>query len=380
MQRRNFLKSAAILSTAGFITPVLASSSKSSVVEHSSSDGRRRFILTNTYHLVAPEGSEGVVKLWIPLPEDTQFQRVSKLNFTGSFKDAYISSNNSYGAKTLFATWPDAKDSMTMTVELDIETLDWEPLKSGALTHYRTPTQIHYPADVERYLLPTKHMPINGIVKQTADKIVGSETEPLKQARLIYLWVSANMFRDNSVIGCGTGDVASILESGKLGGKCTDINSVFVALMRAVGIPAREMFGIRLGQAIKMGHYSKKAFGSADDKGAADVSGGQHCRAMFYLAGYGWLPADPADVTKMRLTEKKEHSDPAVQAVNDYLFGNWEMNWVGFNYGRDFDLFPEAEQTPLNNFGYPYAEVDGDPVNYYEPKVFAYDYQSTEQR
>ncbi|MCU8001642.1 MULTISPECIES: transglutaminase-like domain-containing protein [unclassified Shewanella] len=380
MQRRNFLKSAAILSTAGFITPVLASSSKSSVVEHGSSDGRRRFTLINTYHFIAPEGSEGVVKLWIPLPEDTQFQLVSQLNFTGSFKDAYISSNNSYGAKTLFATWPDAKANMTITVELDIETIDWEPVKSGALTHYRTPEQIHYPADVERYLLPTKHMPLNGIVKQTADKIVGSETEPLKQARLIYLWVSANMFRDNSVIGCGTGDVASILESGKLGGKCTDINSVFVALMRAVGIPAREMFGIRLGQAIKMGEYSKKAFGSADDKGVADVSGGQHCRAMFYLAGYGWLPADPADVTKMRLTEKKEHNDPAVQAVNDYLFGNWEMNWVGFNYGRDFDLFPTAEQTPLNNFGYPYAEVDGDPVNYYEPKVFAYDYQSTEQR
>ncbi|PTA50912.1 hypothetical protein C9I43_10510 [Shewanella morhuae] len=380
MQRRNFLKSAAILSTAGFITPVLASSSLPSVVEHSSADGRRRFTLINTYHLVAPEGSEGVVKLWIPLPEDTQFQWVRKLSFTGSFKDAYITSNNRYGAKTLFATWPDAKSSMTMTVELDIETLDWEPVKSGALVHYRTPTEISYPADVEHYLLPTKHMPINGIVKLTADKIVGSETDPLKQARLIYLWVSANMFRDNSVIGCGTGDVASILASGILGGKCTDINSVFVALMRAVGIPAREMFGIRLGQAIKMGQYSKKAFGSADDKGVADVSGGQHCRAMFYLAGYGWLPADPADVTKMRLTEKKEHSDPAVQAVNDYLFGNWEMNWIGFNYGRDFDLFPEAEQTPLNNFGYPYAEVDGDPVNYYEPKVFAYDYQSTEQR
>lgn len=82
----------------------------------------------------------------------------------------------------------------------------------------------------------------------------------------------------------------------------------------------------------------------------------------------------------MRLTEKKEHSDPAVQAVNDYLFGNWEMNWVGFNYGRDFDLSPEAEQAPINNFGYPYAEVDGDPLNYYEPKIFAYDYQSKEQR
>lgn len=379
MQRRDFLKTAALLSTAAAITPVLASA-KSSAIELPSSGGRRRFSLINAYNLVAPYGSEGVVNLWIPLPEETAFQQIRKLDFNGTYQDAYISTNNAYGAKTLFATWPDAKGKMTITVELVIETEDWEPIKGGELTHYRTPTELHYPADVALYLQPTKHMPIDGIVKQTADKIVAGETDPLKKARLIYNWVSANMFRDNNVIGCGTGDVATILESGKLGGKCTDINSVFVALMRAVGVPAREMFGIRLGQAVKMGQYSKKAFGSADDKGVADVTGGQHCRAMFYLAGYGWLPADPADVTKMRLTENKEHSDPAVQAVNDYLFGNWEMNWVGFNYGRDFDLFPAAEQTPLNNFGYPYAEVDGDPVNYYEPKVFAYDYKSSEQR
>lgn len=379
MQRRNFLKTAALLSTAAAIIPVVTSA-KSSTLEGPSLGGRRRFTLVNTYNLTAPYGSEGVVNLWIPLPEETTFQQIRRLDFNGTYQDAYISSNNVYGAKTLFATWPDVKGKMTITVELVIETEDWEPVNRGELSHYRTSTPLQYPADVALYLQPTKHMPIDGIVKQTADKIVAGETDPLQKARLIYNWVSANMFRDNSVIGCGSGDVAAILESGKLGGKCTDINSVFVALMRAVGIPAREMFGIRLGQAIKMGQYSKKAFGSADDKGVADVTAGQHCRAMFYLAGYGWLPADPADVTKMRLTENKEHSDPAVQAVNDYLFGNWEMNWVGFNYGRDFDLFPTAEQTPLNNFGYPYAEVDGDPVNYYEPKVFAYDYKSSEQR
>lgn len=378
MQRRDFLKSAAVLSTVGAISPVFAAS-KHQEVELASCAGRRRFNLINRYDVVAPEGSEGVVKLWVPLPENTQFQQVIKLHFNGNYHDAFITADNSYGAKTLFVTWPDAKAKMSMIVEMVIETLDWEPIKNGELAHYRTPKEIHYPADVERYLLATKHMPIDGIVKATADKIVGNEQEPLKQARLVYNWVSANMFRDNSVMGCGTGDVATILESGKLGGKCTDINSVFVALMRAIGIPAREMFGIRLGQAIKMGQYSKTAFGSADDKGVANESGGQHCRAMFYLAGYGWLPADPADVTKMRLTENKAHTDAAVQTVNDYLFGNWEMNWVGFNFGRDFDLSPIAEQTPLNNFGYPYAEVDGDPVNYYEPKVFAYEYLSSEQ-
>lgn len=378
MKRRSFLKSAAILSTAGLITPAIATATTTKVNEQCSTDGRRRFTLTQTYHVKAPEGSSGVVKLWIPVPEETHFQQLRKLTFNGNYQDAYITADNSYGAKTLFATWPNANGKMEMSVEIVIETLDWEPEQNGDLKAYRMPTKISYPIEVQRYLLATTHMPITGIVKQTADKIVGTETDPLKKAHLIYNWVSAHMFRDNSVIGCGTGDVATILESGKLGGKCTDINSVFVALCRAVGIPAREMFGVRLGKSIKLNKYSKTAFGSSDAEGLSNVSGGQHCRAMFYLAGYGWLPADPADVTKMRLTEKKEHSDANVQAVNDYLFGNWEMNWVGFNYGRDFDLSPDAEQTPINNFGYPYAEVDGDPVNYYEPKVFAYDYQSQE--
>ncbi|SQI43167.1 Transglutaminase-like superfamily [Leminorella richardii] len=380
MKRRSFLKGAALLSTAGLVSPVMANGISSTQHESKSTDGRRRFTLTQSYHLVPPEGSSGVVKLWIPVVEDTPFQRLLDLKFSGSYQDAFITTNNHYGAKTLFATWPDAKGKMEMTVEMVIETLDWEPLKNNALAHWRAPKEVQFPIDVEYYLRPTAHMPITGIVKETSDKIVGQETDPLKKARLIYNWVSANMFRDNNVIGCGTGDVATILESGKLGGKCTDINSVFVALARAAGIPAREMFGIRLGKAVKLEQYSKTAFGSADDKGLSNVSGGQHCRAMFYLAGFGWLPADPADVTKMRLTEKKEHSDAAVQAVNDYLFGNWEMNWVGFNVGRDFDLFPVAEQAPINNFGYPYAEVDGDPVNYYDPKAFSYDYRSVEQR
>ena len=375
MKRRNFLKSTAIIPALGLIGAVKTVIAQEQTNVQSS---RRQFKLIQTYDLKAPQGSDGVLKLWIPVPEDTHFQQLRSMKFNGNYQDASVTANNSYAAKTLFATWPNAKGKPTMTVEMVIETQDWEPMKNGALKNYKAPKKISYPADVERYLKPTAHMPVDGIVKQTADRIVGKETDPLKKARLIYNWVSANMFRDNDVIGCGSGDVAAILKNNQMGGKCTDINSVFVALSRAVGIPAREMFGIRLGKAIKMAPYSKTAFGSADSNGVANVSGGQHCRAMFYLAGFGWVPADPADVTKMRLTEKKQHSDPAVQAVNDYLFGNWEMNWVGFNYGRDFDLSPAADQAPINNFGYPYAEVDGDPLNYYEPKVFAYDYLSTE--
>ena len=374
MERRSFIKTVAVGSCAGLLLP---SAATAGTVEFPQ-DGYRYFELTLVHRLVAPEGSDGVARLWIPLPEDDVFQRIRRISFNGNYRDAYITANNAYGAKTLFAEWPDAKNKPELTVTLEFLTLDWEPGRNGLLKNYRAPAVIQYPREVQPYLAASTHIQLDGIVKQTADRIVGSETDPLKKARLIHDWVSENMTRDESIVGCGTGDVKATLESGRLYGKCTDINSVFVALARTSGIPARELYGIRLGRSIKLDRYTKTALGTADDKGFYNASRGQHCRAVFYLAGFGWIPCDPADVTKMRLTEKMEHGNPDVQAVNDYLFGNWEMNWLGFNYGRDFDLFPTPEQTPMNTFGYPYAEVDGDPFNYYDPQGFSYEYSSRE--
>lgn len=331
---------------------------------------------TQNYDLVAPKGSSGETKLWIPLPGNTEYQDVKSLEFEGNYQNAFITENNQYGAKTLFATWDAKAEKRELKIKLVVETRDREPMLQKALENYQAPEKIIYGVDVQPYLQATDHIKIDGIVKEFADKIVGSEKNPLEQARLIHNWIVANMERDNSVLGCGDGDVEKILTSGKLSGKCTDINSVFVALARAVGIPAREVFGIRLGQAIKMGAYSKGAFGSADENGIANVSGGQHCRAEFYLAGFGWVPVDSADVAKMRLAENKSVQDADTQAVSKYLFGNWEMNWMGFNHARDFDLYPQPDLAPLNNFGYPYAEIGGDPLNSFDPKEFKYEYIS----
>ncbi|MDA3979409.1 transglutaminase-like domain-containing protein [Gallibacterium sp. AGMB14963] len=332
---------------------------------------------TNSYDLVAPKGAVGETNLWVPLPFNSDYQTLKSIEFEGNYRNAYITENNQYGAKTLYASWGEKADKRILKVKMVIETKDREPMVTGALKDYKMPEKINYSVDVQPYLKATPHIKIDGIVKQFADKIVGNEKNPLKKAELIHQWIVNNMERDNSVLGCGDGDVEKILTTGVLKGKCTDINSVFVALARASGIPAREIFGIRLGAAPKMEKYSKKAFGSAKD-GVANEDGGQHCRAEFYLAGFGWVPVDSADVAKMRLTEKKSVEDPATQAVAKYLFGNWEANWVGFNHARDFDLYPAPELKPINNFGYPYAEIGGDPLNSYNPKEFGYEFISKE--
>lgn len=378
MNRRSFLLSSALISASStVIIPMLRTAHATTT---SNKPQVRRFLVRQQYQLKPPTGSQGAMNLWIPVPEDAApFQQLRRIRWTSNAQDSYLSSDNIFGAKALLARWDDCQQPMSLELEMLIQTQNWEPAKEGLLAHYQAPAQIDYPAQLAPYLRSSRHIQIDGIVKEYADRIVGKETNPLKQAHLIYNWVTENMERDNSVIGCGVGDVGEILTSGKLYGKCTDMSSVFVALARAAGIPAREMFGIRLGRPDALDPYSSSAFGSADSNGKANITGAQHCRAQFYLAGFGWVPCDPADVTKMRLAEGKKHHDADVQTVNEYLFGNWDMNWVGFNYGRDFQLNPPTEIGELNNFGYPYAEADGDPLDYYDAANFSYEYWSEEQ-
>lgn len=358
-------------------TALLAAMSSQAQTLSNQNTTSHTYEFTQTYDLQVPKGSTGDTKLWVPLPFSNDYQTVKSIEFNGNYQQAYITENNQYGAKTLYATWDKNAQKRDLKVKLMVETKDREPMKQGLLKDYQAPEKIEYSVDVQQYLKPTQHIKTDGIVKQYAQKIIGNENNPLKKAQLIHQWIVNNMERDNTVLGCGDGDVEKILTTGILKGKCTDINSVFVALARAANIPAREVFGIRLGQALKMGEYSKTAFGGAKDK-IANENSGQHCRAEFYLAGFGWVPVDSADVAKYRLTEKKAVKDKDTQAVSQYLFGNWEANWMGFNHARDFTLYPVPELAPINNFGYPYAEVDGDPLNSFDAKEFGYEFISKE--
>src|SRR5690625_7298741 len=114
----------------------------------------------------------------------------------------------------------------------------------------------------------------------------------------------------------------------------------------------------------------------ADDQEQAQNTDWQHCRAQFWLHDIGWVPCDPADVTKMRVAENKKHDDPAVQAVNEDLLGNWGMNWVGFSCGRATVSTPPPEVKPLINCGSPHADAEGDPSHYYDFAHFSSNYTS----
>ena len=116
--------------------------------------------------------------------------------------------------------------------------------------------------------------------------------------RKIYDWIVANTYREPKVRGCGVGDIKTMLETGNFGGKCGDINGLFVGLCRAVGIPARDIYGIRL---VPSPSATSELGGNP-----ANLQSAQHCRAEVYLKRHGWVAMDPADVGKVMRPETPE--------------------------------------------------------------------------
>jgi hypothetical protein len=108
------------------------------------------------------------------------------------------------------------------------------------------------------------------------------------------------------------------------------------------------------------------------------VEKAQHCRAEVFLAGFGWVPMDPADVRKVMLEEPPGNLDRAdlkVQSVEHRLFGSWEMNWMAYNYGQDVVL-PGSSGPPLHFFMYPQAETDEGRLDSLDPVNFHYEITS----
>lgn len=228
-------------------------------------------------------------------------------------------------------------------------------------------------SSLRQWLAPTSYKPTDGIVLKTVEQIVAGARTDKEKARRIYDWIIVNTYREPKVRGCGLGDIRFMLESGDLGGKCADLNGLFVGLCRAAGIPARDNFGLRV---------APSAFGYRELSGnPAKLEGAQHCRAEVYLHGHGWVAADPADVAKVMRQETgewtKDADHPIVAPVRNALFGRWEGNWIAYNAASDVQL-PGSSGKPLPFLMYPQAESGGHRHDPLDAEKFVYKIRARE--
>lgn len=309
---------------------------------------------------VSVANADGPIRLWLPLalPRPAQYQRTLSQKWTGNAAKVELSGDPASAAPMLIADWPagstDPSLALTMVVTV--------PREHRVLLERPQPIR-DVDERVDAYLRPTRWIPITGIVKDTAEKIVRGHATPLTRARAIYDWIVDNTFRDPTVQGCGLGDIRWMLESGSLSGKCADLNGLFVGLCRSVKLPARDLFGLRIAASERF-----QSLGKNDD-----VTASQHCRAEVWVDEFGWIPVDPADVRKVVLEEEPigTVASPQARFARAQFFGSWEMNWMAFNDAHDVTL-PGSTGPLLPFLMYPQAEVGGVRRNSLDPASFTY--------
>jgi transglutaminase-like putative cysteine protease len=311
----------------------------------------------------------GAVRVWLPVPltANTDYFKREPDSWTGNFKTVRSVQYDKYGTGMVYADWPAGEKAPVLELKSRFMTQD----RQVDLSKKPDSSIKEDKAVLDYFRKPSKLIRTDGIVASTSRGIVAGKKTEVDRARAIYDWIVDNTFRDPKVKGCGIGDISTMLQTGYLGGKCADLNALYVGLARATGLPARDVYGVRCANSAEF-----KSLGRADD-----ITGAQHCRAEVYLTGYGWLPVDPADVRKVVLEENQPEllplDDPKVKKVRAKLFGAWEMNWLPYNYGHDIRL-PQSNGPEIAFFMYPQGETANGRKDSLDPKSFTYTIKSKE--
>jgi len=263
------------------------------------------------------------VRVWIPAAQSDAFQEVKIISAKGDLP-VKKTRESKFGNETYFAETSGAiQPELHFEVEYDVVRHERVALNPAPHLVADSLTSKERSEDLQ----PDALVPITGLPADLAVKVTQGKTQPLDKARAIYDYVFTTMKYDKTGTGWGHGDVLYACDAKK--GNCTDFHSLFIAMARSQGIPARFEIGFPL----------------PPDKHSAEIAG-YHCWSDFYIDGKGWIPVDISEAWKH--PEKRE-----------YFFGSHDVNRVQFSMGRDLRLNPAQDGKLLNYFVYPYVEVDG---------------------
>lgn len=179
---------------------------------------------------------------------------------------------------------------------------------------------------------------VNGRIRKIAKEITQGKMNDLEKVRAIYDYIIGELTysKDNPKV-CGLGNSILTLKHKK--GICTDYHSLFISLVRSLGISAKFEIGFGIPENAKSGKIN-----------------GYHCWAKFYIKGMGWVPVD--------ISEADKHPER-----REYFFGSVDENRIHLTSGRNINLKYAKDSKPLNFFIYPYAEIDGLKFNDMDIKI-----------
>ena len=267
---------------------------------------------------------EQKVQIWFPAAHAEPFQEVKVISAKGDLP-LKKTHESVYGNEMYYASASKGK-APELEFELVYQVVRHEHLTLGIYAPHLEELSLS-PQETKQYLSADALVPITGLPAELAAKTTDGQTTPLGKARAIYDYVLANLRFDKTGAGWGRGDVLYACDAQK--GDCTDFHSLFIAMARSQGIPARFEMGFSLPAGSHSGEIA-----------------GYHCWAEFFEPQHGWIPVD--------ISEASQHPEK-----KDYFFGAHDANRIQFTLGRDLELNPRQAGHALNYFIYPYVEVQG---------------------
>lgn len=283
---------------------------------------------------VSSTSHDGDATLWIPIPMDTPWQQVTSVKWSGG-GNAGIRFDPASQLHTYVVENGSSTPSVTLTMRVETRTRQFDITKRGTFFHESE-------EELDRNVRETGYQGTGEGLRRLAQEIAGRIIEPLPRARAIYDWLLDKALSGN----CNAYQVALPPRTACPNSRGEDVAIAFVNLCRALNIPARAVWGQIIGESRlnpKLG-------------ATGNVSKDQRVRAEFHTPGYGWIPVDPGDVVRLQQLDNLSPTDGRLQNLRKKLFGYWEMNWVGYEYGPGFDL-PGGPDTGLPGLATPLATV-----------------------
>lgn len=266
------------------------------------------------YRATLPQLTD-TARMWLPLASSDSFQTVKVKSINAPGKQSTLEERE-HANKVLFLELGPEDSGKTLEIRYQV--------KRQEKAAYAAPTP-----EQGKYLNPERLVPINENFRQIAEKVVTGKKGDLVRARALYDHVIDRMRYMKYGDGWGKGD--AVYACNTRTGNCTDFHAYFIALARAVGIPARFAIGT--------------AIPSERNEGGID---GYHCWAEFFAEGKWW----PVDIS-----EGNKYTSLAT-----YYFGHHPANRFELSRGRDLVVEPKPASGPINFLAYPVLEIGGKPV------------------
>lgn len=257
----------------------------------------------------------GTARMWLPLAASDSFQTVEIKSINAPGKQSILQERD-HANKILFLELGQEDSGKKVEIRYQVKRLE----KAA----YAAPA-----SDRGKYLNPERLVPANEDFRQIAGEVVKGKKGDLVRARALYDHIIDRMRYAKAGQGWGKGD--AVYACNARTGNCTDFHSYFIALARAVGIPARFAIGA--------------AIPSERNDGGVD---GYHCWAEFYAEGK-WWPVDISEADKYT-------------SLATYYFGHHPANRIELSRGRDLVVEPGPTSGPINFLAYPVLEIGCKPV------------------